>query len=348
MGTTKLSKDQEEHALELHKKAVVTDFHCDAVLATLPDSAFIIGGGAKRTLGERSTEGHVDIPRLLEGGVDCQVFSHFVEPIYNPIAPHRMLQVMGYSFSEIEKNSDKVEIVTKPEEIERNHGRKVSIIVGFEGGEALGQDLRPLKIYHRLGLRRLTLCWNNRNAIADGVRWQKSKGGLTEFGASVVEECNKLGILVDVSHMTDPGFWDTLAASKESVIASHSNCRAICSAMRNLTDDMIKALAEKKGVIGVNYSRGFLLDRKEMMGGRIPTVETVVDHIDHMVKVTGSTDNIGLGSDFDGVPTMAQGLEDVSKLPNLTKALMARGYSDQDIEKILGGNFLRVIKSVWK
>jgi membrane dipeptidase len=342
------NKVQEEHALELHKKAIVVDFHCDAVLATLPDSAYVMGPRVKRTLAERSTEGHVDIPRLFEGGVDCQVFSHFVEPIYNPIAPHRMLQVMGYSFPEIEKNSDKIEIVTKAEEIYKNHDKKVSIIVGFEGGEAIDQDLRILRMFYRLGLRRLTLCWNNRNAIADGVSWQRSKSGLTEFGASVVEECNKLGILVDVSHMTDPGFWDVLEASKDTVIASHSNCRALCSATRNLTDDMIKALAEKGGVMGVNYARFFLIDRKEMMSGKIPTVETVVNHIDHIVKATGSTDNIGLGSDFDGVPTMAQGLEDVSKLPNLTKALVARGYSDQNIEKILGGNFLRVIKKVWK
>ena len=343
-----ITKSQKEHALELHKRAIVVDFHCDAVLATLPDSAYIVGRRVKRTLAERSTEGHVDIPRLFEGGVDCQVFSHFVEPIYNPIAPHRMLQVMGYSLSEIERNSDKLEIVTRAEEIYRNHGKKISIIVGFEGGEAIDQDLRLLRIYHRLGLRRLTLCWNNRNAIADGVRWQRSKSGLTEFGVSVVEECNKLGILVDVSHITDPGFWDVLEVSKDPVIASHSNCRALCSSMRNLTDDMIKALAERDGVMGVNYARFFLVDRKGLRSGKVPTVETVVDHIDHMVEVTGSTDNVGLGSDFDGVPSMAQGLEDVSKLPNLTKALVARGYSDQEIEKILGGNFLRVIKRVWQ
>jgi membrane dipeptidase len=349
-----ISIDQEEHALELHRKAIVIDFHCDAVGATLPYPRMAMGGTrsfggeAVRTLAERSKEGHVDIPRLFEGGVDCQVFSHFVEPIYNPIATRRMLHVMGYSFTEIEKNSDKLEIVTRAEEIYKNHGKKISIIVGIEGGEAIDQDLQLLKIFHKLGLRRLTLCWSNRNAIADGVSSRRSKGGLTEFGASVVEECNKLGILVDVSHMTDPGFWDVLEVSKDTVIASHSNCRALCSATRNLTDDMIKALAEKGGVMGVNYARGFLIDRKEMMSGKIPTVETVVDHIDHIVKVTGSVDNIGLGSDFDGVGSVAQGLEDVSKLPNLTKALVARGYSDQDIEKILGGNFLRVIKQVWK
>ena len=352
-----LSKDQEESALELHKKSVVVDFHCDAVLATLPDSAYIIGSGKRRTLDERSSEGHVDIPRLLEGGVDCQVFSHFVEPIYNPVAPRRMLQVLGYSFSEIEK-SDKLELVTNPEKIIGNHGRRISIIVGFEGGEAIEEDLRFLRVFHRLGLRRLTLCWNNRNSIADGVRWQRSKSGLTEFGVDVVQECNRLGILVDVSHMTDNGFWDTLEVSKDPIIASHSNCRALCKSMRNLTDEMIKALTEKGGVMGVNYVPFFLSDidygkvqagdAEEMKKAQSITVERVIDHIDHIVEVTGNVDYIGLGSDFDGVPMVVKGLEDASKLLNLTKALVARSYSDQEIEKILGSNFLRVIKRVWK
>lgn len=352
-----LNKDQEAHALELHRRALVVDFHCDAVLATLPDSAYKIGEAGRRTLSEKSKEGHVDIPRLIEGGIDCQVFSHFVEPVYNPIATRRMLQVMGYSLSEIEK-SDQLAIVTKVNEIYKNHGNKVSIIVGFEGGEAIDQDLRILNMFYRLGLRRLTLCWNNRNAIADGVRWQRSKGGLTEFGVSVVEECNKLGILVDVSHITDAGFWDVMEVSKDPVIASHSNCRALCSHMRNLTDDMIKALVEKGGVQGVNYVPPFLIDmdmRKIMAGDKEEykkaenaTVETVVNHIDHMVELAGNTNHVGLGSDFDGVPIIAKGLEDTSKVPNLTRALVARGYSDHDVEKILGGNFLRVIRKVWK
>jgi membrane dipeptidase len=351
----KLTKEQESHALALHKKAHVVDFHCDGVLATLPDSAYIIGDAEKRTMHERSENGHVDIPRLLEGGVDCQVFSHFVEPIYNPIAPHRMLQVLGYSLNEIEK-SDKVSLVKNHDEIVSNKGKRLSFMIGFEGGEALVNDLRLLKVYHTVGLRRLTLTWNNRNMIADGVTWQRSKGGLTEFGADVVEECNKLGVMVDVSHMTDQGVWDTLEVSQKPVIASHSNCRAICSHNRNLTDEMIQALTEKKGVIGVNYVPFFLKDldfaklrkgdeeeRKKMES---VTVETVVDHIDHMVKVIGNTDHIGLGSDFDGVPSIAKGLEDASKLPNLTKSLVARGYSDEEITGILGGNFLRVIKQI--
>jgi membrane dipeptidase len=353
----KLTRDQEEKALELHEKAVVVDFHCDVVLATLPDSAYQIGSAKKRRLLERSSEGHVDLPRLIEGCVDCQVFSHFVEPIYNAVAPSRMLQVMGYSLSEIEK-TDKMQVVTDPKRIYSNHEKRVSIVIGFEGGEALGGDLRRLDIFHRLGLRRLTLTWNNRNEIADGVRWQRSKSGLTEFGVEVIEECNRLGILVDVSHITDPGFWDTLEASKDPVIASHSNCRAICDSMRNLTDDMIKALVEKGGVMGVNYVPFFLgnLDFVKVRRGdpeeraKLATisVENVVDHIDRIAEIAGSTDNIGLGSDFDGVATMAQGLEDVSKLPNITKALFARGYSDNEIMGILGGNFLRVIKRVWK
>jgi len=351
-----LTKEQEEHAIELHKKAIVIDFHCDAVLATLPDSAYIIGGGKKRTLAERSSEGHVDIPRLLEGGVNCQVFSHFVEPVYNPIAPSRMLQVMGYSFKEID-DSDWLELVTKPEQIYMNHGKKISIIIGFEGGEAIGGDLRRLRVFHRLGLRRLTLTWNNRNLIADGVRWQRSKSGLTEFGVDVVKECNRLGIMVDISHITDPGFWDALEISKDPIIASHSNCRTLCSSMRNLTDEMIKALADKGGVMGVNYVPFFLKDidfskvsagdKDEQKKVDSVTVETVVDHIDHIVEIIGNVDHVGLGSDFDGVPMIAKGLKDVSKLPNLTKSLVSRGYSDQDIEKILGGNFLRVIKRVW-
>jgi membrane dipeptidase len=351
-----LSKDQEEHAINLHKKSLVVDFHCDAVLATLPDSAYIIESGAKRNLHERSSHGHVDIPRLVEGGVDCQVFSHFVEPIYNPVAPARMLQVLGYSLQEIGK-SDKVALVSKYDDIIKNNGERVSIIVGFEGGEAIGQDLRILNIFYRLGLRRLTLTWNNRNAIADGVSWQRGKGGLTEFGYEVVSECNRLGIIVDVSHITDQGFWDTLEASKNPIIASHSNCRALCGSMRNLKDEMIKALAEKGGVMGVNYVPFFLTDinTAKLRAGDVDerkktesvTVDRVVDHIDHIVEIQGDTNHIGLGSDFDGVPAIAGGLEDASKLPNLTKALVVRGYSDDDIEKILGGNFLRVIRKIW-
>jgi len=350
-----LSKDQESHALALHKEALVVDFHCDGVLATLPDSAYIIGDAEKRTLHERSDNGHVDIPRLIEGGVDCQVFSHFVEPIYNPVAPHRMLQVLGYSLGEIEK-TDKLTLVKNYDEIVANDGKGISFMIGFEGGEALMEDLRLLKVYHRIGLRRLTLTWNNRNMIADGVTWQRSKGGLTEFGADVVKECNKLGVLVDVSHITDQGFRDTLEVSEEPVIASHSNCRALCGHKRNLTDEMIKALVEKGGVIGVNYVPFFLtdIDFAKLRGGDeeerkkagAVTVETVVDHIDHMVEVVGNADHIGLGSDYDGVPMIAKGLDDASKLPNLTKALVARGYSDQEIKGILGGNFLRMIKKI--
>jgi len=348
---------EQDHASRLHQESVVVDFHCDAVLATLPDSAYNVGSQEKvRKLAERSSEGHVDVPRLLEGGVDCQVFSHFVEPIYNPVAPSRMLQVLGHSLTEIKK-CDQLDLVTDVEQIYRNKGDKISIVIGFEGGEALGEDLRRLEVFYRLGLRRLTLTWNNRNALADGVKWQMSGGGLTEFGTAVVRECNRLGILVDVSHITDAGFWDTLEASEEPVIASHSNCRALCGAMRNLTDEMIKALAAKGGVIGVNYASFFLadMDREKLDGGdeaelqkaREVTVDTVIDHIDHIVEVVGDVDHVGLGSDFDGVALVAVGLEDTSRLPNLTRGLLQRGYSDQDISKILGGNWLRVMKEVW-
>lgn len=352
----KLTKDQKSHARALHKKALVIDFHNDAIGATMPDSAYRASGGDVRELSEKSTQGHVDIPRLFEGGVDCQVFSHWVEPVYNQIAPQRMLQVLGYSFSEIEKNPELC-LVTKYDEIIENDGKRISFIIGFEGGEAIMQDLRLLNIFYKLGLRRLTLTWNNRNMIADGASWQRSKGGLTEFGVKVVEECNKLGILIDVSHMTDQGFWDTLEISKNPVIASHSNCRVLCGHMRNLTDEMILALAEKEGVMGMNYFPYYLtdIDWKKTAADDIAeknkaesvTVERVVDHIDHVAELLGNTDHIGLGSDYDGVPLIVKELEDVSKLPNLTEALIFRGYSDQEIMGILGGNWLRMIKRIW-
>jgi membrane dipeptidase len=350
----RITRNQNDHALELHKKSIVIDFHCDAVLATLPDSAYITGSGERRklqaharSLSRRSSEGHIDIPRLIDGGVDAIVFSHWVEPIFNPIAATRMLQILGYSLKEIEINPE-LRLTIRPEDIYGNHKKGISIIVGFEGGEALGEDLRLLQIFYRLGLRRLTLCWHNRNAIGDGAKWQRSGSRLTEFGSSVVEECNHLGIIVDVSHITDPGFWDVLEVSKDPVVASHSNCRALCSSQRCLSDDMIKALDEKGGVMGISFSGNHLIDQKKIDSGEVPTVSTVVDHIDHIVDVTGNTDCIGIGSDFEGTTIVPIGLEDVGKLPSLTKELVSRGYQDEEIEKILGGNFLRIIKKVWK
>jgi membrane dipeptidase len=351
----KLSKDQIEHAEILHKQSYIVDFHCDGILATLPDSAYDVGGAKKRTLDKRSDHGHVDIPRLLEGGVNCQVFSHFVEPIYNQIAPQRMLQVLGYALNEFEKNND-INLATSYDDLMENKGNRISAIIGFEGAEAVVQDLRLLRVYHKIGLRRLTLTWNNRNYVADGVTWQRSKGGLTEFGEQLVEECNKLGIFVDVSHITDQGFWDVLEVSKEPVIASHSNCRALCDHQRNLTDEMIMALIEKKGIIGVNFVPFFLTpldfqklrsgDKNEAKKAEEVTVETVVDHIDYIKELVGKTKNIGLGSDFDGVPMIAKGLEDVSKLSNLTKSLVAREYTDTEIKGILGENFLGYMKKI--
>jgi membrane dipeptidase len=352
----KLSKDQSEHAKTLHEESYIVDFHCDGILATLSDSAYDVGGSKKRKLSERSEHGHVDIPRLLEGGVDCQVFSHFVEPIYNQIAPQRMLQVLGYSLNEFESNPELILAKSYSDLIEKPK-KKISALIGFEGAEAIVQDLRLLKVYHQIGLRRLTLTWNNRNYVADGVTWQRSKGGLTEFGEQLVLECNKLGIIVDVSHITDQGFWDTLEVSKEPVIASHSNCRSLCEHNRNLTDEMIMALIEQDGILGVNFVPFFLTnidykklrngDEKEKQKADSVTVDTVIDHIDHIRSISGSTKNIGLGSDYDGVPMIAKGLEDVSKLQNLTINLVARGYTDNEIKGILGENFLRYMKKIF-
>jgi membrane dipeptidase len=177
-----------------------------------------------------------------------------------------------------------------------------------------------------------------RNLLADGVADNRTNGGLSRLGVDVVEELNKLGIIVDVSHLSDAGFWDVLEISKDPIVASHSNSRAVCDHSRNLSDDMIKALAERGGVMGMNFAPDFVHKTK-------PSVETLVDHIDHIVDLVGP-EHVGLGSDFDGIPRTPAGLEDASKMPAITEELVKREYSEDYIRLILGGNHLRLIERV--
>ncbi len=177
-----------------------------------------------------------------------------------------------------------------------------------------------------------------RNLLADGVADNRTKGGLSQFGVEVVEELNRLGMIVDVSHLSDAGFWDVMEISKDPVVASHSNARAVCAHPRNMTDDMIRALAERGGVMGMNFAPDFVHKKK-------PSVETLVDHIDHIVDLVGP-EHVGLGSDFDGIPDTPKGLEDASKMPAITEELVKREYSEDYIRLILGGNHLRLLKEV--
>jgi len=320
-------------AKQIHQKAIVFDGHCDTILEIM---------NHKRTLGKRASTGHLDIPRMKEGGVDVQFFAVFIEDIYKPDRSlKRTLQLIDCFYKEIEKNQDDISLVTNYNQIEEvNSAGKIAAILSIEGGEALEGDLGVLRVLYKLGFRLLTLTWNQRNQIADGIGESRTGSGLTKFGLKVIDEMNRLGMLIDVSHLSETGFWDVIKRSKAPIVASHSNCYALCPHLRNLKDEQIKALADKGGVIGITFVPNFLTQEK-----RKTTVGDVVKHIDYLVEKVG-VDYIGLGSDFDGTGGLPLGLEGVDKVPNITGELLDRGYKEKDIKKILGENFLRVFKEV--
>jgi membrane dipeptidase len=320
-------------AKQIHQKATVFDGHCDTILEVI---------NHKRSLGSRTLVGHLDIPRMKEGGVDVQFFAVFIEDIYKPDRSlKRTLQLIDCFYKEIEKNQDDISLVTNYNQIEEvNSAGKIAAILSIEGGEALEGDLGVLRVLYKLGVRLLTLTWNQRNQIADGIGESRTGSGLTKFGLKVIDEMNRLGMLIDVSHLSETGFWDVIKRSKAPIVASHSNCYALCPHLRNLKDEQIKALADKGGVIGITFVPNFLTQEK-----RKTTVGDVVKHIDYLVEKVG-VDYIGLGSDFDGTGGLPLGLEGVDKVPNITGELLDRGYKEKDIKKILGENFLRVFKEV--
>jgi len=318
------------------------DAHIDTLLEIMIPPARPIKVPTPRKFGERSSKGHVDLPRLLESGVDLQIFAVYIQPEYKiERALHRALQVIDRFYKELHDHEDKMILFTKVSDVsEAEKQGKIAAMLSIEGGEAVEADLGILRMLYRLGLRAMTLTWNERNQIADGAGEGRTKGGLTNFGVELVKEMNNIGMVVDVSHLSDPGFFDVIETTTKPVIASHSNCRAICNHRRNLTDDMIKILADNGGVMGMNFSASFVDENKEHA-----TLERVLDHVDHVVKVA-SVEHVGIGSDFDGIETTPKGLEDVTRMPYLTEGLLKRGYKEDDIRKILGENFLRVFSEV--
>jgi len=341
--------------------------------------------------GTSSGTGHTDIARLKEGGVGAQFFSVYVAASYvngNHSANRALQMIDTVRHDIIDRYPNDFMLATSAKDIEEAHRRgKIAALMGIEGGHAIEDSLRLLRNYYDLGVRYMTLTHSNTNDWADSsgdIDDPKIKhhNGLTDFGKQVVREMNRLGMMVDISHVADKTFWDALEVSKAPIFASHSSCRALTKHARNMTDDMILALAKKGGVVQVNFYCGFisqkfrdndaadtrLLDarmaretagknlnepdrqiltekvRKELNLSRA-TLADVVDHIDHIRKIAG-IDAIGLGGDFDGVSCTPVGLEDVSKYPNLTRALLEKRYSAEDIRKIYGGNFLRVMRAV--
>ncbi|MFH2109972.1 MAG: dipeptidase [Candidatus Bathyarchaeota archaeon] len=330
--------------VKLHRDSFVVDTHCDTLKCLLPvftrprDSMW--GDRSKVGMGARSSMGHVDVPRLLEGGVTCQVFAISGERSRTPSHSLRTaLEMIDRFYRECEANSGAmVPVTTHDEIVQAKRAGKVAAMLSIEGADVLEGSVDVLRVFHRLGVRMVGLVHSIRNELADGVADRRTGGGLSELGAQAVDELNRLGMIVDVSHLNDEGFRDALELSSDPVVASHSNARAVCDHPRNMTDDMISALAEKGGVMGMNFAPGFVHSKRATLAG-------VVDHIDHIVELVGPG-HVGLGSDFDGIPSTPEGLEDVTRMPGLTAELVKRGYGEDDVRNILGGNHLRLIKAV--
>jgi membrane dipeptidase len=347
-----LTKEQADRARTLHAASLVVDTHNDTILHLIKSPPFITSKSnppaPRRTLGERSKHGQIDIPRIREGGVDCLLFAMYVSPLYTARL-RRLVQMLDAFTMEVEKYPDQIAVATNHREIMKTvKDGKIAAVITVEGGEPLEGSIEALRTIYRLGARSLTLTHFPRNELGDGSG-ADSGSHLTEFGGEVIQEMNRLGMLVDISHLNETGFWDVIELSKDPVVATHSNCKALCSHHRNLTDDQIKALAEKGGVMNLSFCAGFI---KDGVGFGDPeaikkvTIQDWLDHLDHAVELVG-TSHVGIGSDLDGGCGFP-GLDDVTKFPSLTEGMVSHGYSDEDIEKILGANDLRVFKKVLK
>lgn len=360
------------------RRAIIIDTHADTPQVML-DEGYDLADPASPYM--------ISIPKMRQGRLGAEFFSIWV-PVDWPSQDlvHRALDLIDVVDEQVARHSDALGLARSADDIVRLHReRKIAILMGLEGGHIIINDLRVLDNFYRLGVRYMTLTHTRDTDWADSSGDTPRHNGLTPFGRSVVDRMNRLGMMVDISHVSDKTFYDAVAASKAPVIASHSSCRALCDAPRNMTDDMVRALARNGGVIDINYYSAFLdpgfraaqdkiskqvdaavdaaRKQRALAGKRLtyaeenaireklqahlpkPSYKVIADHIDHAVKV-GGIDHVGLGSDFDGVDAIPRGMEDVSQLPNLVAELARRGYSEQDLEKILGGNVLRVMREV--
>ncbi len=356
-------QDLERQVSEIHQKAIVVDGHCHLTKE-------LIG---KRDLGERGVLKNYYLPLFQKAGVKVLLLIVGGDNNANVKGSDLMLwgalEVIDYVYQELEECSDVVQLCKSFSDLEEALKKeKIAVILGLEGGRPLEgrpmQDsLSTLRTFYRLGVRSLQLTGNGRNRLADGIAESRTNGGLTRFGVAVVEEMSRLGMIIDISHLAPAGVADVFNLTSGLIIASHSNARAVCDHPRNLTDGTIKRIAERGGVIGLSFFSTLLNKDKELA-----TVEDLVDHIDHIVGLAG-IDFVGLGPDFSefsirvsqwsGARGNMEGLQygnkesyfhpelrDWTHFPNITRAFLARGYSEEAIRKILGENFIRVYKKV--
>jgi membrane dipeptidase len=249
---------------------------------------------------------------------------------------------MEHFYREIGKYKDSISVILDQNGLDNTLAAgKIAALLSLEGAEALGQDIEVLRSLHRLGLRCVGLTWNGRNMLADGVGVGEAAGGLTSFGKAVVAEMNRLGMVVDAAHLAPRGFYELLDISATPIVVTHANAAGVCKHRRNLDDDQLRVLNEQGGVVGMSVYPAFISNKKPA------TIEMLLDHFCYIADRFG-TDLLGIGSDYDGIPETVLGLEDVSELPLLTQGLIKRGFSQEEITKILGGNFLRVLRNTLK
>lgn len=287
--------------------------------------------------------GHVNLERMKKGGVDTIFQVHWLRDrvsFYSPL--QEVFKQYRLMLRTIERHSDRLAMTTSSREIAAAHkAGKAALIPVIENGVALEGQIENLEILHRLGFRELGLVWQGRNEIGNGnFEKNPSVGGLSDFGIAVVKEMNRLGMLVDVSHLNEAGFWDVVDHSEAPFIASHSNARALCKHNRNLWDEQIQALAAVGGVMGINFAPHFVDDDRQKA-----SLSRVVDHVCHIANLVGAQ-HIGLGTDYDGIRFTPRGLPHYGAFPKLVAEMRKRGFNDDEIRGILGGNFLSVFKKV--
>ena len=379
LGAFLMSADSvSDKAKKLHFSSIIVDTHDDTTQLLL-DPKFDISA--------RHISGNIDVPRMREGGLSALFFSIYIpSKTTGPVAIKQALDQIDAVREAVRKHPEDLAFATTADEIRVAHKQhKIAALIGVEGGHMIDNDLAALRSYAALGVRYMTLTHMGNTEWADSSTDKPAHNGLTDFGKDVIREMNRLGIIVDISHVSDKTFYDVLATSKAPVFASHSSCRTICNAARNMTDDMIRDLAKNGGVIQINYHVGFLsqefrdyeaahpeaqkeieaevtkrcgdnegckltagdhIVREMMEAGKLPKVDWT-KIVEHIDHAVKvvGVEHVGLGSDFDGA-IMPIGMEDVTHLPQITDELLKKGYSESDIRKILGENTLRVLTEV--
>jgi membrane dipeptidase len=385
--TTPVKQPSGKHMTDpakVHAKAIVIDTHADTPQRFVDDNW---------NFTDPLNGGMLNYDSAKKGNLDAQFFSIWVDPDQYPAkeSARRTLALIDGTLEQVRKAPDKLQLCLSSNDIFAAHKKGgFAVLMGIEGGHSIENSLGLLRDYYRLGVRYMTLTWSNTNDWADSSgdiddAKVTHHNGLTPFGKQVVQEMNRLGMMVDISHVSDKTFWDVIATTRTPIIASHSSARALTHAPRNMTDEMLQAVAKNNGVVMVNFFPAFIdenwrqawaassaerdkaqaalaaeykskglpvpytasdkIDREFAARIGRAPFNSLIDHFDHVIKVAG-IDHVGIGTDFDGIPVPPEGIDSAADLPKITAALMARGYTAADMKKLLGGNLLRVFRDV--